>query len=198
MKGRVIKLFNQVEHGMNPIPSIMCETIHSLNFCHGNKKARFIGCSTLFVIWLVNHLQCYKEFDFPKIRFKDHTRLERRPILEFAKVKWNQGHLSIEKWIELLKSLDVHNIEGKAPCLLPNEFLYRCGDFPWVPLLGLWGAVSHALALACQQIGSNPCILAAHGLLDLEFSYDDGEDPTLIIPKLQKILEAWKSLKIAR
>ncbi|MBA0874693.1 hypothetical protein Goshw_020843 [Gossypium schwendimanii] len=24
--------------------------------------------------------------------------------------------------------------------MIPDEILYRCGDFDWVPLLGIWGA----------------------------------------------------------
>ncbi|MBA0611670.1 hypothetical protein Godav_012335, partial [Gossypium davidsonii] len=31
--------------------------------------------------------------------------------------------------------------------MLPDEILYRCGDFNWVPLLGIWGAVTYALLL---------------------------------------------------
>ncbi|MFQ6624709.1 hypothetical protein Gotur_003320 [Gossypium turneri] len=29
------------------------------------------------------------------------------------------------------------DIEWRAPWLLPDEILYRCGDFDWVPLLGI-------------------------------------------------------------
>ncbi|MBA0641738.1 hypothetical protein Goklo_026253 [Gossypium klotzschianum] len=29
------------------------------------------------------------------------------------------------------------DVEWKAPWLLSNEILYRCGDFDWVPLLGI-------------------------------------------------------------
>ncbi|MFQ6625685.1 hypothetical protein Gotur_006135 [Gossypium turneri] len=28
--------------------------------------------------------------------------------------------------------------------MLPDEILYRCGNFDWVPLLGIWGAVGYA------------------------------------------------------
>ncbi|MBA0818237.1 hypothetical protein Gohar_025476 [Gossypium harknessii] len=28
--------------------------------------------------------------------------------------------------------------------MLPDEILYRCGDFDWVPLLGIWGAIGYA------------------------------------------------------
>ncbi|XP_038709835.1 uncharacterized protein LOC120004543 [Tripterygium wilfordii] len=196
VEGRVIKLFNQVDHGVNPVPAIICETIRSLNFCRCNIKARFNGCSALLGIWLVSHIKYCRELDFPKIGFKDHTRPERRPILEFTEAKWKPGHPNIGEWEKILQSLDVRSLEGKAPWFLPDTFLYRCGDFLWVPLLGPWGAVSQAPALVFRQIGSNPCIPATHGLLDLNFSYDDGEDLELIVPRVRKILQAWKNLKI--
>ncbi|MBA0634623.1 hypothetical protein Godav_024806 [Gossypium davidsonii] len=28
--------------------------------------------------------------------------------------------------------------------MLPDEILYRSGDFEWVPLLGIWGAIGYA------------------------------------------------------
>ncbi|MBA0620352.1 hypothetical protein Godav_006083, partial [Gossypium davidsonii] len=42
------------------------------------------------------------------------------------------------------KSLQKENIKWRAPWLFPDEILYRCGDFDWVPLLGIWGAVGYA------------------------------------------------------
>ncbi|MBA0671379.1 hypothetical protein Goklo_025493 [Gossypium klotzschianum] len=35
--------------------------------------------------------------------------------------------------------------------LLPDEIFYRCGDFDWVPLLGILGAVGYALLLVLKQ-----------------------------------------------
>ncbi|MFQ6665438.1 hypothetical protein Gotur_032171 [Gossypium turneri] len=42
------------------------------------------------------------------------------------------------------------DIELRAPWMLPNEILYRCGNFNWVPLLGIWGAVSYAPLLVLR------------------------------------------------
>ncbi|MBA0645510.1 hypothetical protein Goklo_013605, partial [Gossypium klotzschianum] len=44
----------------------------------------------------------------------------------------------------ILQSLKDEDVEWKAPWMVPNEILYRCGDFDWVPLLGIWGAVVYA------------------------------------------------------
>ncbi|MBA0672774.1 hypothetical protein Goklo_029725 [Gossypium klotzschianum] len=39
------------------------------------------------------------------------------------------------------------DIEWRALWLLPNEIMYRSGDFDWVPLLGIWGAVGYVSLL---------------------------------------------------
>ncbi|MFQ6624708.1 hypothetical protein Gotur_003320 [Gossypium turneri] len=51
------------------------------------------------------------------------------------------GHVD-EAVTDLFERLDKRNlqeedIEWRAPWLLPDEILYRCGDFDWVPLLGI-------------------------------------------------------------
>ncbi|MBA0785107.1 hypothetical protein Gotri_025297, partial [Gossypium trilobum] len=38
----------------------------------------------------------------------------------------------------ILQNLQEEDIEWRAYWLLPNEILYRCSDFDWVPLLGIW------------------------------------------------------------
>ncbi|MFQ6661768.1 hypothetical protein Gotur_029811 [Gossypium turneri] len=51
----------------------------------------------------------------------------------------------------LYRNLQEEDIEWRAPWLLPGEILYRCGDFDWVPLLGIWGAVGCAPLLVLRQ-----------------------------------------------
>ncbi|MFQ6628787.1 hypothetical protein Gotur_006647 [Gossypium turneri] len=52
-----------------------------------------------------------------------------------------------EKWMAILQNLQEEDIEWRALWLLPNEILYRCGDFDWVLLLKIWGAVGYVLLL---------------------------------------------------
>ncbi|MFQ6626434.1 hypothetical protein Gotur_005308, partial [Gossypium turneri] len=52
-----------------------------------------------------------------------------------------------------------------------NEILYRCGDFDWVPLLGIWGAIGYAPLLVLRQYRSRQFILVTQGLAQCEFSY---------------------------
>ncbi|MBA0730870.1 hypothetical protein Golax_023417 [Gossypium laxum] len=59
----------------------------------------------------------------------------------------------------------------EAPWLHPDEILYRCGNFDWVPLLGIWGAVGYASLLVRRQYRSRQFIPATHRLAKCEFSY---------------------------
>ncbi|MBA0876335.1 hypothetical protein Goshw_011518 [Gossypium schwendimanii] len=62
--------------------------------------------------------------------------------------------ISEEKWMTILQNLQEEDVEWRAPWLLPYEILYRCGNFDWVPLLGIWGAVGYALLLVLRQYRS--------------------------------------------
>ncbi|MBA0880302.1 hypothetical protein Goshw_015434 [Gossypium schwendimanii] len=52
-----------------------------------------------------------------------------------------------------------------------DEILYRCCDFDWVHLLGIWGAVGYAPLLVLRQYRSRQFIPATQGLAECEFSY---------------------------
>ncbi|MFQ6651972.1 hypothetical protein Gotur_024068, partial [Gossypium turneri] len=58
------------------------------------------------------------------------------------------------KWREILRNLREEDIEWRAPWMLSDEILYRYGNFDWVPLLGIWGAVGYAPLLDsyCTQL----------------------------------------------
>ncbi|MBA0637431.1 hypothetical protein Godav_028888 [Gossypium davidsonii] len=45
--------------------------------------------------------------------------------------------ISEEKWMAIFQNLQEEDIEWRALWLLPDEILYRCRDFDWVPLLGI-------------------------------------------------------------
>ncbi|KAA3484951.1 golgin subfamily A member 5-like [Gossypium australe] len=54
--------------------------------------------------------------------------------------------------------------------MIPDEILYRCGDFDWVPLLEIWGAIGYAPLLVLRQYRSRQFILATQWLAQCEFS----------------------------
>ncbi|MBA0786468.1 hypothetical protein Gotri_027283, partial [Gossypium trilobum] len=77
-----------------------------------------------------------------------------------------------EKLMAMLQNLQEKDIEWRAPWMLPDEILYRCGDFDWVPLLRIWGAIGYALLLVLRHYRSRQFVPATQGLAQCEFSYN--------------------------
>ncbi|MBA0881190.1 hypothetical protein Goshw_015558, partial [Gossypium schwendimanii] len=71
----------------------------------------------------------------------------------------------------IFQNLQEEDIEWRAPWLLPGEILYRCGDFDWVPLLGIWGAIGYVSLLVLRQYRSRQFVPATQGLAECEFSH---------------------------
>ncbi|KAK8684181.1 hypothetical protein V6N13_040212 [Hibiscus sabdariffa] len=51
----ILDLFNQLEHGINPVPAILAETFISLNACRELEGGRFRGCAPLLMVWIKSH-----------------------------------------------------------------------------------------------------------------------------------------------
>ncbi|MBA0845177.1 hypothetical protein Goarm_000065 [Gossypium armourianum] len=82
-----------------------------------------------------------------------------------------RDNISEENWIALLQNLQEEDVQWKAPWLIPDKILYRCGIFDWVPLLGIWGAIGYTPLLVLRQYGSRQFVPATHGLAQFEFSF---------------------------
>ncbi|MBA0754661.1 hypothetical protein Gogos_020649 [Gossypium gossypioides] len=95
-----------------------------------------------------------------------------------------------EKCMTILQNLQEDDVEWKAPWMVPDEIRYRCGDFDWVPLLGIWGAVGYTLLLVLRQYRSRQFIPATQGLAQCEFSYKDENYKR----KIREISNAWKKV----
>ncbi|MBA0635705.1 hypothetical protein Godav_000088 [Gossypium davidsonii] len=67
----------------------------------------------------------------------------------------------------IFQNLQEEDIEWRAPWLLSDEILYRCGDFDWVPLLRIWGAVGCATLLVLRQYSSMQFVPVTQGLAEL-------------------------------
>ncbi|KAK5825247.1 hypothetical protein PVK06_020059 [Gossypium arboreum] len=143
----VSDLFDQLDKRVMPIPLILVETFRSLNACRRAGEGRFIGCTQLLLAWF--HIHFWKEIVTTSIR----------------------DDISEERWIATLQNLQEEDIEWRAPWLVFNEILYRCGDFDWVPLLGIWDVVGYAHLLVLRQYRSRQFIPVTHGLARCEFSY---------------------------
>ncbi|KAG8502289.1 hypothetical protein CXB51_002176 [Gossypium anomalum] len=79
--------------------------------------------------------------------------------------------ISEEKWMDILQNLKEGDIEWRAYWMVPDEIMYRCGNFDWVPLLGIWGATGYTPLLALRQYKSRQFVPATYGLAQSEFFF---------------------------
>ncbi|MBA0873881.1 hypothetical protein Goshw_008644 [Gossypium schwendimanii] len=71
----------------------------------------------------------------------------------------------------ILQTLEDEVIEWRTHWMIPDGILYRCRDFDWVTLLGIWGATGYALLLVLRQYRSKQFIPVTQGLAQYEFVY---------------------------
>ncbi|MBA0670722.1 hypothetical protein Goklo_025086 [Gossypium klotzschianum] len=100
-------------------------------------KGGFIGCVQLLLAWFHNHF-----WKINKVSYRVFSE-NYSPLTEIAATP-RRDAISEEKWLVILQNLREEDVEWRASCLLPDEILYRCGNFDWVPLLGIWGADGYA------------------------------------------------------
>ncbi|MBA0666624.1 hypothetical protein Goklo_003015 [Gossypium klotzschianum] len=110
---------------------ILEETFRSLNACQKTEEGRFIGCAQLLLAWFHSH--------FWKVDKVSHRVFSENnsPLKEIVATP-RRDDISKKKWIEILQNLQEEDTEWRALWLLPDEILYRCEDFDWVPLLEIW------------------------------------------------------------
>ncbi|MBA0730614.1 hypothetical protein Golax_025882 [Gossypium laxum] len=156
------------------------ETFRSLNAYRKAGEGRFIGCAQLLLAWFHSHF-----WKVDKVLYRVFSE-NYSPLKELAATP-KRDDISEEKWMAILQNLQEEEIEWRAPWLLPDEILYRCIDFDWVPLLGIWRAVGYAPLLVLRQYRSRQFVPATQGLAECEFSYKgDGYKK-----KVREMSSAW-------
>ncbi|MBA0637143.1 hypothetical protein Godav_029712, partial [Gossypium davidsonii] len=133
----VTDLFDRLDKRVTPVPAILAETFRSLNACRNMGERRFIGCAQLLLVWFHSHF-----WKVDKVSYRVFSE-NYSPLKKLAATP-RPDNITVEKWKAILQNLKDEDIEWKAPWMVPDEILYRCGDFDWVPLLGIWGAVGYA------------------------------------------------------
>ncbi|XP_052484772.1 uncharacterized protein LOC105795636 [Gossypium raimondii] len=159
-------LFDRLGKGVTTVPSILAETFRSLNACRRAGEGRFIGCAQLLLAWFHSHFWKVEKISYRV--FSDSYS----PLEELVSTP-RRDDVSEEKWMAILQNLRDEDVEWRASWLIPDEILYRCGDFDWVPLLGIWGAIGYAPLLVSRQFRSRQFIPATQGLAHCEFSYKE-------------------------
>ncbi|XP_016704354.1 uncharacterized protein [Gossypium hirsutum] len=164
----VTDLFDRLDKRVSPVPVILAKAFRSLNACRKAGKGKFIGCTQLLLTWFHSHF-----WKVDKVSYRVFSK-SYSPIKEIVATP-RRDNISEGKWMAIFQNLQEEDIKRRAPWLLSDEVLYRCGDFDWVPLLGIWGAVGYAPLLELRQYRLRQFVPATQGLAECEFSYkDDG------------------------
>ncbi|MBA0636292.1 hypothetical protein Godav_024685 [Gossypium davidsonii] len=159
-------LFDRLDKRVTPVPTILAETFRSLNACRRADEGRFIGCVQLLLAWFHSHF-----WKVDKVSYRVFSE-NYSPLKEIAATP-RKDDISEEKWLVILQNLHEEDIEWRAPWLLSDEILYRCGSYDWVPLLEIWGAIGYPPLMVLKQYRSRQFIPVTQGLAEFEFSYKD-------------------------
>ncbi|XP_016706881.1 uncharacterized protein [Gossypium hirsutum] len=177
----VTDLFDRLDKRVTPVPAILAETFRSLSVCRSVGEGRFIGCAQLLLVWFHSHFWKVDKVSY-RVFSKDYS-----PLKELAAMP-RRDNITVERWIAILQNLKDEDVEWKALWMVPDEILYRCGNFDWVPLLGIWGAVGYAPLMVLKQYGSRQFVPVTQGLAQCEFSYkDDGYKK-----KIREMTNGWR------
>ncbi|KAK5844998.1 hypothetical protein PVK06_001149 [Gossypium arboreum] len=160
----VIDLFDCLEKRITPVPAILAETFRSLSSCRKTGEGRFIGCAQLLMVWFHGHFWkvykvSYRVFSEGYSPLKEEGALQRRE------------DISEEKWMNILQNIKEGDIEWRAYWMVLNEIMYQCGNFDWVPLLGIWGATGYTPLIALRQYKSRQFVPTTYELAQSEFSF---------------------------
>ncbi|MBA0688726.1 hypothetical protein Goari_006494, partial [Gossypium aridum] len=86
------------------------------------------------------------------------------------------------------RGLQDENVEWRGPWMIPDEILYRCGDFDWVSLHGIWEAIGYA-PLLILRVNDNVPVSSQENTWPIE------EHLQVILSKLEIKVEAEKMRK---
>ncbi|XP_016675136.1 uncharacterized protein [Gossypium hirsutum] len=162
----VIDLFDRLEKGITPVLTILAETFRSLSSCRKTVSRALWEGRQGFLPGL------FRRF-FPVKRRGSYTK--------------ERGYLGGE--------VDGHSsepqrggIEWRAYWMVPDEIMYRCGNFDWVPLLGIWGATGYTPLLALRQYKSRQFVPTTYWLAQSEFFFKGAHYKK----KVRELSDAWK------
>ncbi|MFQ6670391.1 hypothetical protein Gotur_035330, partial [Gossypium turneri] len=174
---------DQLDRRVTPVPAILAETFRSLSACRRTGEGRFIGCAQLLLVWFHSHF-----WKMDKVSSKVFSE-NYYPLKELA-ATLRRDDITEERWMAIFQNLRDEDVEWKALWMVPDEILYRYGDFDWVPLFKIWGAIGYTPLLVLRQYRSRQFILATQGLVECEFSYRGNNYKG----KIREMSNAWKQI----
>ncbi|KAL4377666.1 hypothetical protein GQ457_02G041290 [Hibiscus cannabinus] len=160
----VVELFSSLHAGVNPVPAMLAETFRSLTACKKAGEGRFIGCAQLLLAWFHSHFWKPEKTTY-RACFENYS-----PLQDLASTP-RQENIPHQKWMSVLQNLQEKDVIWKASWFFPENIIYRCEGFDWVPLLGIWGASGYVPLLVSRQYRSRQFIPATRGIATCEFAY---------------------------
>ncbi|MBA0606955.1 hypothetical protein Godav_019332 [Gossypium davidsonii] len=118
----VTDLFDRLDKRVTLVSVILAKTLRSLNECRRAGEGRFIGCTQLLLAWFHSHFWKVDKV-FYRVFSENYS-----PLKEIVAIP-RRDDIMEEKWMAMLQNLQEKDIEWRAPWMLPDEILYRCGDF---------------------------------------------------------------------
>ncbi|KAL1156920.1 hypothetical protein V6Z11_A08G121100 [Gossypium hirsutum] len=180
----VADLFVRLVKGITPVPAILPETFRSLSTCQKTVEGRFIGCAQLLMVLFHGHFWKVDKVSY-RVFFEGYSLLKKEAVIQ------RREDISKEKWMEILQNLKEGDIEWRAYWMVPDGIMYQCGNFDWVPLLGIWGATGYTPLLTLRQFKSRQFVPTTYGLPHCEFSFKG----THYKKKVRELSDAWKQTR---
>ncbi|KAE8685499.1 BTB/POZ domain-containing protein SETH6 [Hibiscus syriacus] len=144
VEAAVVDLFEQLPKKINPASAILAETFRSLNACRKLGGGRFSGYTQLLYVWIRSHFWKTEKVSYRRFN-TDYS-----PLKEFLEQEWPK-EIKKDMWINAFRNLQSNDIVWRAPWQIQREFIYKCGNYNWIMLLGLWGGIGYAPLLVIRQ-----------------------------------------------
>ncbi|MBA0633846.1 hypothetical protein Godav_025189, partial [Gossypium davidsonii] len=117
----IADLFDRLDKRVTPVPAILAKTFRSINACRRASEGRFIGCAQLLLVWFHSHFWKVEKVSY-------HVFSENYSPLKELVATPRRDDITEEKWMMILQNLQEEDVEWRAPWMIPNEILYRCGE----------------------------------------------------------------------
>ncbi|KAE8735344.1 No pollen germination related 2 [Hibiscus syriacus] len=182
VEAAVVDLFEQLPKKINPASAILAETFRSLNACRRLGGGRFSGCTQLLYVWIRSHFWRTEKVSYRRFN-TDYS-----PLKEFLEQEWPK-EIKKDMWINAFRNLQSNDIVWRAPWQIQREFIYKCGNYNWIMLLGLWGGIGYAPLLVIRQYEGRQFVPVTAGLQSSEFAFHNKNYKRSIM----EAVTAWKT-----
>ncbi|XP_058003938.1 uncharacterized protein LOC131180608 [Hevea brasiliensis] len=158
------------KQNVNPIPTILAETLLTLTYCRQQGKGTIKCYFQLLHLWILSHI-C-------PLETKGLTWYPNQPLIE----KMTRLTISPKnelQWQEQILSFNSHNYYWRKLWSVGQPILSSTGDNHLVPLIGLTGYTSYIPALVIRQFGSTQLAPNVEVLHQAHFFHEPGKEEEL-------------------